>query len=317
MAHTRLGRQFLRALRIGQAAHCNPQFTVDELIARRDYSPVLSRRRFLKASAALATSAFLAGCRPITALPTQSTIAPTIAIVGAGLAGLNAAYQLKKAGYRATIYEAANRVGGRIFTVQDRFGPGISTDLGGELIDTGHADMHALIKEFGLAVTDYQQPSEQALHDYFYFDGQRWPERTVSQELAPSSALSSFPHGAGHWPDHYQHARRPGSAGGTEISLRPHSEVSRGIEKGQDQRHQIPASAGMGSMAGASDRHLLRAHRLLRHCQRKLHYGAIPGFIRAGLLVHRVDVIVAGALLRSVPERGDSHQAIPGGRVDS
>ena len=189
MSHTMLGRQFLRVLRLGHAALRQPHLTVDELIAQRERSSQrssqLSRRQFLQTTAALGAGVLLSACRPITALRTQ----PSIAIVGAGLAGLNAAYQLKKAGYRATIYEAANRVGGRILTVQDAFGPGLSTDFGAELIDSGHADMHALIKEFGLAVDDLEQPSEQSLHDYFYFDGQSWPEQTVAQELAPIVAL--------------------------------------------------------------------------------------------------------------------------------
>ncbi len=39
-----------------------------------------------------------------------------IAVVGAGIAGLTAAYYLKKFGYSVTVYEAANRVGGRMTT---------------------------------------------------------------------------------------------------------------------------------------------------------------------------------------------------------
>jgi monoamine oxidase len=185
MPHTRLGQQFLHALRLGQIARRHPHLTIDESIDLRAQTPkrsnLLSRRRFMQATAALGASALLSACRPITAVPAQ----PSIVIVGAGLAGLNAAYQLKKTGYRATIYEASNRVGGRIFTVQNVFAPGLSTDYGAELIDSGHADMHSLIQEFGLSVADYEQASEQALHDYFYFDGKVWPERTVAQELAP------------------------------------------------------------------------------------------------------------------------------------
>ncbi|MFM2315498.1 MAG: hypothetical protein RLZZ04_4776 [Cyanobacteriota bacterium] len=39
---------------------------------------------------------------------------PKIAIVGGGIAGLNAAYQLHKSGLQATVYEAKSQVGGRI-----------------------------------------------------------------------------------------------------------------------------------------------------------------------------------------------------------
>ena len=42
-------------------------------------------------------------------------------ILGAGVAGLTAALELRARGHRATIYEASNRIGGRIFT--QRLGP--------------------------------------------------------------------------------------------------------------------------------------------------------------------------------------------------
>ncbi len=43
---------------------------------------------------------------------------PHIAILGAGIAGLAAAYELERAGYRCTILEASHRIGGRCFTVR-------------------------------------------------------------------------------------------------------------------------------------------------------------------------------------------------------
>ena len=86
----------------------------------------------------------------------------------------------------------------------------------------------------------------------FYLVSQR---ELFPRTLAAGPALSSVPDGAGHWPDHHQHARRAGSAGGTEVGLRAHSQVSGGIEEGPDQRHQIPAPPGMGSLGRTSDRH--------------------------------------------------------------
>ena len=41
-----------------------------------------------------------------------------IVILGAGLAGMSAAYELGKVGYDCTILEARDRVGGRCWTVQ-------------------------------------------------------------------------------------------------------------------------------------------------------------------------------------------------------
>ncbi|MFN5356123.1 MAG: FAD-dependent oxidoreductase, partial [Bacteroidota bacterium] len=62
---------------------------------------------------------------------------PQITIIGAGLAGLNCAYQLKKRGISATVFEGSNRVGGRVLTRQNFISQGNYTECGGEFIDTG------------------------------------------------------------------------------------------------------------------------------------------------------------------------------------
>ncbi len=48
------------------------------------------------------------------ALGLGATTSPRIAIVGGGIAGLNAALTLADAGYASTVYEASSRVGGRM-----------------------------------------------------------------------------------------------------------------------------------------------------------------------------------------------------------
>ncbi|BBY80196.1 FAD-dependent oxidoreductase [Mycolicibacterium pulveris] len=42
----------------------------------------------------------------------------TAAVIGGGIAGMAAAYELKKAGFAVTVFESRDRVGGRIWTVQ-------------------------------------------------------------------------------------------------------------------------------------------------------------------------------------------------------
>src|SRR5262249_47326934 len=77
---------------------------------------------------------------------------PKVAVVGGGIAGLNAAYQLKKVGIDATVYEARSRAGGRILSETGTLAPGLVTDLGAEIINSNHADMLALVEEFGLTL---------------------------------------------------------------------------------------------------------------------------------------------------------------------
>jgi oxygen-dependent protoporphyrinogen oxidase len=48
----------------------------------------------------------------------MSTPHSTAAVIGAGIAGTSAAYQLKKAGFDVTIFEERDRVGGRIWSIQ-------------------------------------------------------------------------------------------------------------------------------------------------------------------------------------------------------
>ena len=80
--------------------------------------------------------------------------APRIVIIGGGMAGLNAAWQLKKRGLSSTVYEARNRTGGRMFSVKNTLGAGTVVNIGAELVNTDHADMLALLQEFGVAVLD-------------------------------------------------------------------------------------------------------------------------------------------------------------------
>ena len=50
-------------------------------------------------------------------------------IIGAGMAGLVAGYELARAGHDPLILEAQNRVGGRIYTLR-KFAPGLYAEAG-------------------------------------------------------------------------------------------------------------------------------------------------------------------------------------------
>jgi monoamine oxidase len=70
-------------------------------------------------------------------------------IIGAGLAGLAAAYQLQRSGRSARIVEARDRVGGRVWTLRQGLG-GMHAEAGGELIDADQEEIRKLLHEFKL-----------------------------------------------------------------------------------------------------------------------------------------------------------------------
>src|SRR5262245_4765016 len=73
----------------------------------------------------------------------------SITVVGAGLAGLSAAYDLHLAGWNVTVLEARDRLGGRVHTLRN-FSHGLVAEGGGEFIDASHKRMLAFAKQFHL-----------------------------------------------------------------------------------------------------------------------------------------------------------------------
>ena len=142
-----------------------------------------SRRRFLQAAAgAVAVSA--AGSACATTPKPKDGDKPRVVIIGAGVAGLHCAYVLKQAGIEASIYEAADRIGGRMFTKADLLNPGQTVELGGEFIDTGHTDILNLCKEFDLQLLDMQ--ADPGLIDTAYwFSDRHYSDREVLDALKP------------------------------------------------------------------------------------------------------------------------------------
>jgi monoamine oxidase len=79
-------------------------------------------------------------------------MSPRVAVLGAGVAGLVAAYELVGLGYDVDVYEASPRIGGRIRT--HRFGSGRSSpyvELGAMRIPTKHRHTMRYIDELNLA----------------------------------------------------------------------------------------------------------------------------------------------------------------------
>ena len=90
------------------------------MVMRDDFG--VSRRFLMRAMSALAGAAALPPMLPRRAhaampdLPANFGKGRTVAIVGAGVAGLTAGWKLANAGFKVTIYEGDSRYGGRSLT---------------------------------------------------------------------------------------------------------------------------------------------------------------------------------------------------------
>jgi len=111
-----------------------------------------------------------------------------VAVVGAGTAGLHAAYRLAQAGVDVTVYEASGRTGGRMFTDRGRYPDGKVIELGGELVDSGHVVMRGLCDELGLTLDDLPVDTAGLAQDTFYFRGALVSEATLVSEFTPLAA---------------------------------------------------------------------------------------------------------------------------------
>jgi len=94
----------------------------------------------------------------------ESGMGIKIAILGAGIAGLTAGYELRKAGYDVTILEARDRVGGRNWTIRRdtrvelnqaaeqrcAFDEGLYFNAGPARIPSHHQAVLSYCREFGV-----------------------------------------------------------------------------------------------------------------------------------------------------------------------
>jgi len=112
-----------------------------------------------------------------------------IAIVGAGIAGLNAALTLQDAGLACTIYEASNRVGGRMHSNTSTWADGMVTEWCGEFIDGDHETMHQLIKRFNLPTLELGSGRADRTQSVMYFCERYYGGQELIEDVQAFSPL--------------------------------------------------------------------------------------------------------------------------------
>jgi monoamine oxidase len=114
------------------------------------------------------------------ALPPNSGGGRSVVILGAGIAGLISAYELQRAGYRVTVLEARDRIGGRSWTIRggDRivqagrpdqrasFDPGLYFNAGPARIPSTHRLILSYARRFGVALEPFINVNRNAGWDF-------------------------------------------------------------------------------------------------------------------------------------------------------
>ena len=144
-----------------------------QAVFRDSAGPEISRRDFLKATGAAVGVAALGGAVPAFA---RAAAAPRIGIMGAGIAGLNAALSLQDKGLASTIFEASDRIGGRMHSNMSGYWlNGQTSEWCGELIDSNHKTIMSLASRFNLPVVDLIAAQPAGSEDTYYVHGHYYP----------------------------------------------------------------------------------------------------------------------------------------------
>ena len=106
-----------------------------------------------------------------------------IAVVGAGIAGLNAALTLQDAGLACDIYEAADRVGGRMHSNTTTWADGLVSEWCGEFIDAAHTAMHDLIRRFNLETRALDRGGPGHSRTLLYFGGHAYQMNDLAADF--------------------------------------------------------------------------------------------------------------------------------------
>lgn len=127
------------------------------------------RRQFLKFGLLTGSVAGMGGCASLDRIfmGDSANLSQEVVILGGGMAGLVAAYELKKNKIPFRLFEASSRLGGRVRTVRTGGEGSPWVDLGAEFFTAGHLQVLALAKELNVQYEEVKTPT--GLHPHFFF----------------------------------------------------------------------------------------------------------------------------------------------------
>jgi monoamine oxidase len=115
--------------------------------------------------------------------PAQPPATTTVAILGAGLAGLAAATTLLERGVDVQLLETRARVGGRVHTLRGQFPDGLWAEAGAEFISPGHQMMREFVARYGLRAVPRREGRRQYCFDGRVEPGERsWVRRAAARD---------------------------------------------------------------------------------------------------------------------------------------
>lgn len=128
------------------------------------------RRRFFEMLGALGIAVYAPGCGPDDpqTKPPPGTNKKVL-VLGAGLGGLTAAYELQKQGWNVTVLDAQTRVGGRVHTKRDGFQNNQYIELGAVRVPDVHEHTVGYVNELGLELVEFQSGDP-----VYFIQGQRF-----------------------------------------------------------------------------------------------------------------------------------------------